>query len=188
MFVEAFVFGGDEGFLHAFRNIGQRHPDAAVVSVEHFGEALALAVENGVSARRPQRLEFGIVRQIDQRLVVEFDHLAEIDRRIRHRLVLAELLVGGEQVIEVEALERLDVAGDGLGIVHRGRDQVVELDVLDIERLAHVGTALTQHLRYRFAVRDRIEMRFDLVGGRRHLAQGQRGREHLDQDRVHVPC
>ena len=44
------------------------------------------------------------------------------------RLVLAELAIGEVQVVEIEALERLDVAGDRLRIVHRGVDQVVEVD------------------------------------------------------------
>ena len=38
----------------------------------------------------------------------------------------------------------LAVAGDRLRIVHGGRDQLVEIDVLDVEGLAHMGAARAQ--------------------------------------------
>ena len=70
-------------------------------------------------------------------------------------------------------------------IVHRGRDQIVEIDILDIERLAHVRAAVAQQLRHRLAVARRIEFGLDLVGLRRDLAHRQRGRENLDQNCIH---
>ena len=54
---------------------------------------------------------------------------------------LAELPVGGLQIGKFDAAECLVVAGDGLRVVERGGDQVIEIDVLDIERLAHLHAA-----------------------------------------------
>ncbi len=50
-------------------------------------------------------------------------------------LVLAELVVGGVEVGEIDAVESLDVGADRLRIVERGGDQVVEIDRFDVERL-----------------------------------------------------
>ncbi len=122
-------------------------PDAPLVLLEHFREALALAVEHDAGARQLQALELGVIGQVGDRLVVEIDHVAEIDRRRRDLLVLAELPVGGEQVGEIDAAERLALAGDRLRIVHGGGDEVVEVDVLDVERLAHMGAARAQEAR-----------------------------------------
>ena len=42
--IEALVFGRDERLLYIGRNFLERHPDAPMVGLEQFGEALALAV------------------------------------------------------------------------------------------------------------------------------------------------
>ena len=51
--VEALVLGRDERLLHVLGNVGERHPDAALVLLEHLGEALALAVEHHARPRQP---------------------------------------------------------------------------------------------------------------------------------------
>ena len=56
-----------------------------------------------------QGLEPGGIRQILHRVVVEADHLADVDRRILDVLVLAELAVDHDQVVELEAVQRLDL-------------------------------------------------------------------------------
>ena len=86
-------------------------------------------------------LQLAVIGQIGGRLVVEVDDVAEIDRRLGHLLVLAELPIGGVQVGEVEAAERLDLAGERLRVVERGGDELVEIDVLDVEGLAHMRAA-----------------------------------------------
>ena len=86
---------------------------------------------------------FGI-RQVGRRVVVEVDHLADIDDRVVDRLVLAELVIGGVEVGEIDAVEGLDVGADRLWIVERRRDQVVEIDGFDIEGLLHMGAAVAQ--------------------------------------------
>ena len=81
-------------------------------------------------------------------LLKNVDHLAEIDHRIGDGLVLAELVIGGVQVGEIDAVKRLDVGADRLRVVERGGDQVVEIDRLDVEGLAHMGAAVAQHLHH----------------------------------------
>ena len=81
----------------------------------HVGEGATLAVEHHAHGRQLAALEAGRVGQVRRRAVEELDHLAEIDHRIGNVLVLAELVVGGVQIGEVDAVESLDVAGDRFG-------------------------------------------------------------------------
>ena len=62
-------------------------------------------------------LEPRLVGQIGGGVVVELDHLAEVDDRIGDGLVLAELMIGGVEVGEIDAVKGLDVAADRLRIV-----------------------------------------------------------------------
>ena len=78
----------------------------------------------------------------------------EVDRRLLDRLVLAELPIGGDQVAEAQAAQRLDLGGERLRIVHRGGDQVIEVDVLDVERLPHLPAAVAQDLHHLGAGRE----------------------------------
>src|SRR5205085_10246469 len=102
-----------------------------------------------------------------------------------YRLVLADLRLGRQQVAETEALERLDAAARRLRVLHRGSDQLVEIDVLDVEGFAHMGTAVTQQLHDLVAVTRRVEFGLDRIRPGGDLAQRQRGGENLDQDGVH---
>ena len=76
-------------------------------------------------------------------------------------------------------------AGHALRILHRGRDQVVEVEVLDIEGLAHMRAARLQELHHLRLILDPIELGFDLVRRGGHLAQRERGGENLDEEGVH---
>ncbi len=58
----------------------------------------------------------------------------------------AELLVGDGEVIEVDAAERPDFAGDGFRVFQRGVDQGIEIEILDVERLAHMRAAVLEEL------------------------------------------
>src|SRR5262249_58341227 len=80
------------------------------------------------------------------RLVEELDQVAEIHRRYGDGLVLAELAVCGLQIGEIDAVKSLVLAGNGLWVVHGGGDEVLEVDVLDVEGLTHVGAAPAQGL------------------------------------------
>ena len=141
--VETLVLGGDERIAQLLWDLRERNPNAALVLLEHFGEAAALAVEHNACAGKPQALEFVVVRQIRHRLIVEIDDVAEIDGRLCHRLVLAELLIPRLQIGKIDAAQRLAPA-DGLRIVHRGRDQFIDIDVFELERLEHVDAARVQ--------------------------------------------
>ena len=105
--IEALVLGGDEGIAHLLRNVGERHPDAALVLLEHLGERLALAVEHDARAGKLEVLELVVVGQVRGRLVVEIDDVTEIDGRPLDLLVLAELPVGGLQIGKIDAAQRL---------------------------------------------------------------------------------
>ena len=93
--VEALVLRRHECLLHVLGNVGEHHPDPALVLLEHLGKALALAVEHHARSGKLDALELGVIGQVRERLVVEIDDVAEIDRRRCHLLVLAELAVGG---------------------------------------------------------------------------------------------
>ena len=128
-----------------------------------------------------------MVGKLGRGLVVVGDHLGKVDGGRRHRLVLAELAIGAVQVAQVKSLQDLGISGDRLRVVHGGRDQFVEVQVLDIERAAHMGAAVAQDLRHLGLVGEGIELRLHRVRPGRHLAERQRGGEKLDQDRVHRP-
>ena len=110
-------------------------PDAAVVGLEDLGEALAACVEDEARAGQLAALEPRVVGQVGRRLVVEGDHLGQ-DRRTTASTVsfLQNCAIGAVQVAQVKPLQDLGVSGDRLRVVHGGRDQFVEIDVLDVER------------------------------------------------------
>jgi hypothetical protein len=102
-----------------------------------------------------------------------------------HLLVLAELPVGREQIVEFKPVKRLDLGAGGLRIVHGGRNQVIERDILDIEGLADMRAAALQQLHDFGSIPHRIELHLDVVWSGCNLAEGERGGEYLDEDSVH---
>ena len=183
--VEAPILGGDERLLHVIGNVGQRHPDAAIARLEDVGVMVAAAVEHLAHAGQLLALQLRRVGQIGHRLVVERDHVAEVDHRLVDGLVLAELVIGGIEVAEIEPMQRLDVGAHRFRVIERGRDQIVEVDRFDVEGLAHMGAAVAQQLHHLVLVFDRIELRLHRVRVRRDLTERQRGREKLDKNGVH---
>ena len=186
MLEETPVLGGDESLLHEIGNGGERHPDAAVARLEHVGKISALAVEHHAQARQFPALQPGLVGQIGRRVIEKLDDLAEIDHRIGHALVLAELPVGGIEVGEIDAVKGLDVGAQRLRVVERGGNQAVQVDRFDIERLAHMGAAVAQNLHHFRLILPRVEVRLHRLRLGHHLAQRERGRENLDEDHVHA--
>ncbi len=182
--VEALVLGGDEGVAHVLRNLRERDPDTTLVLLEHLGERLVLTVEHDARAGKLVVLELGVVGQVRHRLVVELDHLAEIDGGTSDLLALAKLLVGGEEVVEIDAAQHLRSA-DRLRIVHRGHDQVVDVDVVDREGLDHVVAAGIEYLRDLLLVTLPVELGLDVVRCCRDLAQSEGGGEDLDEESFH---
>jgi hypothetical protein len=183
--VEPLVLGGDEGALHGFGNLVERHPDAVLVGFKQLGELVALAVEHDAGAGQLEVPESVVIGQVGGDAVVEFDHRSDVEARAVERVLAAKLLVGSAEVIEVDAAERSHLAGDGLRIGHCGVDQLVEVEVFDVERLAHVRAAVLEKLYDRGLIGDRIELGLEMVRARRHLRQRQRSGKHLDQNEVH---
>ncbi len=125
------------------------------------------------------------VGQILDRAVVESDDLTKIDLRSFHFFDLAELPVGHVEVGQIQPFERLDLTAQRLLVIHGSGNQIVQIDVLDVESLAHVGAAGTQKLRHLEAVAHRIELRLDPIRTGSDLAEGKRRGEDLDENRVH---
>jgi hypothetical protein len=193
MFVDAFVLfealvlGGDEAIAHLLWNFRERQPDAALVVLEHLGEGLTLAVEHDARAGKLEALELAVVWQVRGRLIVEVDDVAEIDGGLGDRLVLAELPIGRLEIGNIDAPQCLACA-DRLRIVHGGRDQVVDIDVFDLERLDHVGAAGVEQLRDLRLIAVAVKLRLHGIRRRHHLTQGEGGGEYLDEERFHRTC
>jgi len=79
-------------------------------------------------------------------------------------------MVGGIQVGEIDSVKGLDVRPDRLRVVQCGGDQIVEVDRLDVERLAHMRATVAQDLHHLGAILYRIEMRLHRLRLRRHFA------------------
>ena len=122
-----------------------------------------------------------VIRQIGDRLVVEIDHIAEIDGRIGDRLVVTELPIGDVHIGEIDAAERLDLAAQRLRVVERRSNDLVELDVLDIEGLAHMRTAGLQQCGDPRLVARAVELGLHGVRCGRHLTERQRRAEDFNQ-------
>ena len=169
--VEALVLGGHECLLHRHRNFGERHRDAALVGIEHLPEAAALAVQHDGRAGQLEALEPRRVGQVGQRLVIEVDHGAGIEAPVGNLLVGAELMVGALQVGELDAAEGGGAPRRQVRILHGGRQQVVEIDVLDLEHLAHVAAAVAQQRDHLALIGGAVEFGLERFGRRGHLAQ-----------------
>ena len=130
-------------------------------------------------------LEPCVVRQVRGRLVVEVDDRTEIDGGAIDLLVLAELLVTSLQVGKIEATQHLG-ALDRLRIVHSGRDQVIDIDVLELKCLEHIGAARMQDLGDQRLIALPVEFRPDGARRGRDLAQGHGGGENLDEECFHL--
>src|SRR5262249_11482081 len=100
-------------------------------------------------------------------------------------LVLAELAIDHDYVLKLEAVQRLDLRGDGARVVHRGLDQVVDIDRLDVEGLAHMGAAVPHDAGDLDCVVHRVEPGVDRVGACGHLTKRQECRQDLDEKHIH---
>src|SRR5262249_36098634 len=99
-------------------------------------------------------------------------------------LVLAELPIGGLQVGEVDAAERLALA-DRLRIVQGGSDEVVDVEFLDVEGLERAGAAGAQELRHLPLGLVAVEPGLERVRRGGDLTERQGGGKDLDQERFH---
>src|SRR5215470_12708005 len=116
-----------------------------------------------------------MIGQVSGRLVVKVDDVAEVHGRHRDVLVLAELPVSRLQIDKIDPAEHL-VLTHRLWIVQGGCDQILEVDVLDVEGLAHMRAARVQQLRDLLLVSHAIELRLHRVrrGGYRTKRESRR--------------
>ena len=114
MLEETPVLGGDERLLHQVRNLGERDPDPPIARLEYVGEIGSFAVKHRAHARQLAALEPRLVREIGSRVVIELDDLANIDDRLVDALILAELVISGVQVGEIDAVKGFDFDPGGL--------------------------------------------------------------------------
>jgi N-acetyl-beta-hexosaminidase len=89
------------------------------------------------------------------------------------------------QVADIDAAKGRVATSHSLGIVHRGRDEIVDIQVLDVEGLAHLRTPRAQKAENLLAILDGIELSFDAIRRSRDLTERERGRKYLDEKSVH---
>src|SRR6266700_1616264 len=189
--VEAFVLGREEGFLHVLGDIGERNPHSALVLLEDFGERPTVAVEEDAGTWKLHAFELGMVGQVSCRLVVEIDHVGEVDGRHRYFLVRAELTISCLQVAKIDSSKQLVLAGDRLRIIEGGGDEIVEIDVVDVEGLAHMRAARPQQLRGLVLIAAAVELRLHRIWRGRDLTERESGGKDLRKDGLHAmdwPC
>ena len=183
--VEAFVLGREEGLLHVLGDIGERNPHAALVLLEDFGERPTIAVEEDAGTGKLHAFELGVVGQVGGRPIVEVDHVGEVDGGYRYVLIFAELTISYLQLGKIDFSKQLVLAGDRLRIIESGSDEIVEIDVLDVEGLAHVGAARAQELYDLLLVAGAVELCLNRIGRGRHLTERERGGKDFDEDGFH---
>ncbi len=184
MLVEALVLGGDEGLAHHGRDILERHPDAPPRLLADIGEALALPVEHHRHGAHRLLFQLGVVGQVVELGIVKGDELADIDRAA-HSAMIAILLVGPDEVVELHPAQGFDIAAHRLLIFHRRGDEIVEVDRLDVEDLLDMSASLAEQPHHFGLVGLRIEHGLHVVWRRRHLRQRKPHGEQLDEDFVH---
>ena len=94
-------------------------------------------------------------------------------------------MVSGIQIVKIKTVKSLDVGADCFGIIERGRNQIIDIDGFNIERLFQVGAAGMQDLHHLVAIGHRIEVRFNGLRLGQDLAERERSGKYLDEYRVH---
>ena len=89
------------------------------------------------------------------------------------------------QIGKIDAAKRLILDGHRLRIVHRRGDELVEVDVLEVESLAHVRADRAQQPSHLFLIAGAVELRLHRVRRRRDLTERKRRCEDFDQDGFH---
>jgi hypothetical protein len=145
-----------------------------VIGLEQLSELVALAVEHDARPRQLKVLQPHVIGQVRSDAVVELDHRLEIEARRVERFIAAELFIRDQEIIEIDAAERPDFAGDGFRVFHRGVDQRVEIEILDVEGLAHVRAAVFEELHDGGLIVNRIEFGLERFRTRRHLRERER--------------
>ena len=117
MLEEAPILGGDERLLHQVGNVGERHPDPAIA-------AARTRWRNCRPCRRAPRSCSGSLRPLSRvgsgrsaaALLKNSITWPRSTTGLVDVLVLAELMIGGVQVGEIDAVKGLDVGAEGFRI------------------------------------------------------------------------
>ena len=72
---------------------------------------------------------------------------------------------------------------DRLRVVHGRIDELVEISVLNVEGLAHMGTACLQELGHAWLVNNPVKPRLHRFGRTRDLTERKRRGKNLDENR-----
>ena len=89
------------------------------------------------------------------------------------------------QVVEFQPAEAFDLVRAGPRVGHHGVDQVVEIDIFDVEGLAHIAAAVAQKLDDLGLVRNGVEFGFDRVRPGHDLAERNGRGKNLNEDGFH---
>jgi hypothetical protein len=89
------------------------------------------------------------------------------------------------QIGKIDAAKRLILDGHRLLIVHRRGDEFIEVDVLDVEGLAHMRAARAQQPCHLFLIAGAVELRLYRVGCGGDLTERKRQGKDFDEDRFH---
>ncbi len=125
-----------------------------------------------------------MVGEISECPIIKFDHFSDIDHWGGDRLVLAELFIGDMQIGDFDPPECHIPAGGSLRVIHGGRNQIVDIDGLDVKCALHALATGTQEINHMLLIRTRIKGRPRLRLGR-ELTECQSNGENLDEDSVH---
>ncbi len=88
-------------------------------------------------------------------------------------------------VRKIDAAKRLVLAGHRLRIVHPRGDELIEVDILDVEGLAHVGAARAQQPCHLFLIAGAVELRLHRVGCGSDLTERERQGKDFDEQRFY---
>src|SRR5262249_28915721 len=144
MLEEALPPRREKSFLAVLGNGADPPPYPPLVLFEHLRKAFAAPVEHDARAGKFHSLELRMIRQIGGCFVVEKDKYTEGHPRPRDFLVSSQLPVCRLQIGKIDAVKSLILAGDRLWVIHGSCDEVLDVDVFDVECLAHVRTARAQ--------------------------------------------
>ena len=184
---EPLVLGRHKRVLNVLGDVGENDPDAPLVFLEYLREAVALAIEHDTRAGQLQAFQLMVIRQIGSRLVINGDDFAKIDSGTLDRFFLAELPISDLQVRKVDAAKRLALT-DRLRVIERRRQQFVDIDAFEIEKLQHLAAALVQELGNHWLITVLVEFGLHRIGRGGHLAECQASRENLDENGFHGDC
>ena len=184
--VEALVLGRHERALHEFGKLGQPNPMRRCSRSNISAYGVPPPSITSVAPGSLSCLSLASIGKISDRLVIEIDHFAEVERRGGRRLVLAELLVGGEEVAEIDALEDrrtslVNACGSSIAVAIKSSTLMSSMSNA-LRMWAQPARQQLHHLRL---ISDTIKMGLDRGGRGRDLTERESRGKDLDEEDVH---